>query len=53
MLDLIGKLVTVETPETVYAGRLVEIGETEVYLESEMGWMVIPTERVISVREKD
>jgi hypothetical protein len=53
MNDLIGKLVFVETQETTYSGKLVEIGEEEVYLESEQGWIVIPVERVASIREKD
>jgi hypothetical protein len=53
MIDLIGKLVVVETLETTYSGKLVEIGEEEVYLESEIGWIVIPVERVTSIREKD
>ena len=53
MNDLIGKLVVVETQETTYSGKLVEIGEEEVYLESEQGWIVIPVERVTSIREKD
>ena len=29
MVDLIGKMVIVETHETTYAGKLVEIGEDE------------------------
>ena len=53
MIDLIGKMVVVETQETSYSGKLVEIGEEEVYLESEIGWIVIPVERVTSIREKD
>ena len=53
MIDLIGKLVIVETAETMYTGRLIEVGEEEVHLESEMGWIVIPMQRVTSIREKD
>jgi hypothetical protein len=53
VLDLIGKLVVVETQETTYTGTLVEIGEEEVHLETEMGWIVIPVERVSVIREKD
>ncbi len=53
MNDLTGKMVVVETRETDYNGRLVEIGEEEVHLESEMGWIVIPIERIISIREKE
>ena len=53
MLDLIGKMVIVETHETTYTGRLVEIGEEEVHLESEIGWIVIPNDRIASIREKE
>jgi hypothetical protein len=53
MIDLIGKIVVVETQETTYTGRLVEIGEEDVHLETDMGWIVIPVERVTSIREKE
>lgn len=49
MLDLIGRFVRIETTETFYSGRLVEVGEDEVHLESDMGWLVIPVERVVSI----
>jgi ribosome maturation factor RimP len=52
VIDLIGKLVIVETEETMYTGKLIEVGEEEVHLESEMGWVVIPMQRVTSIREK-
>jgi len=53
MIDLIGKFVIVETAETMYAGKLIEVGEEEVHLETEMGWVVIPVQRVTAIREKD
>jgi ribosome maturation factor RimP len=53
VVDLIGKMVIVETNETTYSGKLVEIGEEEVYLESEMGWVVIPVDKIASIREKE
>ncbi len=53
MIELIGRLVTVETVETMYTGKLIEVGEEEVHLESETGWVVIPVERITSIREKD
>ena len=43
----------VETAETMYTGRLIEVGEEEVHLESEMGWVVIPMQRVTSIRGKE
>ena len=53
MMDLIGKRVIVETAEMLYEGKLVEVGEDEVHLESDMGWIVIPVQKITSVREKD
>jgi len=53
VVDLIGKMVIVETHETTYTGKLVEIGEEEVHLESEMGWVVIPVDRIASISEKE
>jgi hypothetical protein len=53
VIDLIGKLVIVETAEAMYTGILIEVGEEEVHLESEMGWVVIPMQRVTSIREKE
>jgi hypothetical protein len=52
MNNLIGKTVVVETPETIYVGKLVEIGEEEVYLKSENGWIMVPVERIASITEK-
>jgi ribosome maturation factor RimP len=53
VVNLIGKMVVVETNETTYSGKLVEIGEEEVYLESEMGWVVIPVDKIASIVEKE
>jgi hypothetical protein len=51
--NLTGKFVIVETQETTYTGKLIEIDEEEVHLESDMGWIVIPVERIASIREKE
>jgi len=53
MQDLVGKNVEVLALETTYKGRLIEIGETEVYLESESGWIMIPVEKIISIKEQE
>lgn len=52
MIDLVGKIVEVETQETTYTGKLIEIGKDEVHLESESGWVVIPVDRIAIIREK-
>lgn len=51
--ELVGKTVEVHAVDVVYTGRLVEIGEEEVYLESDEGWVVVPVDRVAFIREKD
>lgn len=51
MIDLVGKIVEVETGDMTYTGRLIEIGEDDVYLESESGWIVIPVDRIAFIRE--
>jgi len=53
MVDLVGKIVDVETPDMVYTGKLIEIGEDDVHLESESGWIVVAVDRIINIREKD
>jgi len=53
MIELIGKTVEVGTVETLYVGKLVEINENEVHLETDSGWLVIPLDRVASVKEKE
>lgn len=50
---LLGKVVEVTANNITYSGRLVEIGETEINLESDLGWIVIPIEQVASVQEKE
>ncbi|MEW6586015.1 MAG: hypothetical protein AB1442_10455 [Nitrospirota bacterium] len=52
VMDLIGKSVIVEAEDGItYTGILIEVGEEEVHLEGEMGWIVIPVERIANIRE--
>jgi len=51
--DLIGKIVEIGTVETTYRGRLVEVNEQEVHLESDTGWVVVPVDRVAYIREPE
>ncbi|MDH4027320.1 MAG: hypothetical protein OEU95_00620 [Nitrospirota bacterium] len=50
MQELVGKEVEVVTPDIVYRGVLVEIGETEIHLQAETGWITIPADRVVEIR---
>lgn len=51
MHELLGKEVEVITMETVYSGVLVEVGEKEIYLQSRLGWIPVPVEKITGVRE--
>lgn len=53
MIDLIGKEVEVDANGITYRGILVEVGDTEVHLESELGWIVILTENIVDIRKMD
>jgi hypothetical protein len=53
MHNLTGKIVVVDTFETTYTGTLIEVGEQEVYLQSDTGWIVVPIERITDIREKE
>ena len=53
MQHLIRKVVEVITAETVYRGILVEVSETEVHLEGENGWVVVPAYKVLDIREAE
>ncbi|MBI5408327.1 MAG: hypothetical protein HZA14_03070 [Nitrospirae bacterium] len=50
MHELMGKQVEVHTAEIVYRGILVELGETEIHLQSDNGWIVIRVDRIVDVR---
>ena len=53
MQHLIRKKVEVITSETTYRGILIEISETEINLQGENGWIVVPAEKVLDIREVD
>ncbi len=53
MIELVGRIVEVGTVETVYTGRLIEVNDEEVHLETESGWIVVPVDRVAYIREKE
>ncbi len=51
MQELIGKEVIVRTGEIEYRGVLVEIGEVDIHLEAETGWIVVPVGNVVGIEE--
>jgi len=50
MHQYLNKQVEVVTAETLYRGILIEIGETAIQIQSEMGWIEVPMERILEVR---
>lgn len=50
MHDLTGKDVQVITADMTYRGILVEIGEQDIHLQTENGWIVVPLEKVMDIR---
>ncbi len=44
--EMIGRQVVVYAKGITYSGKLVEINEQEVYLESETGWITIPVTQI-------
>jgi hypothetical protein len=53
VIDLTGKIVIVEAEDGItYTGKLVELGEEEVHLETETGWVVIMNDRIANITEK-
>ncbi len=53
MQELIGKEVEVNTVEIMYRGVLIEVGENEIQLQSQNGWITIPIEKVVDVKAAD
>lgn len=53
MHQFINKEVEVITSETLYRGILIEIGESEIQMQSENGWISVPMERILDIRLKD
>lgn len=50
MFDMTGKIVEVEAHGIVYRGRLVEVNETEVHLETDTGWVVVMNSDIAGLR---
>ncbi len=53
MRDLTGKMVEVGTAGLLYVGKLIETAEHEIVLESDTGWVSIPMDRIVFIREKE
>jgi len=53
MQDLTGKEVVVHTTETIYRGKLIEMGQEELYLQADDGWIMIPVEKIAMIKEAE
>jgi len=53
MQGLIGKEVEVSANNIIYRGVLVEIGETDVHLRAETGYIIIPMDSVMEIKAAD
>ena len=49
MHEMIGKIVEVTADGIMYRGQLIEIGEKEVHLKAETGWLVLNAERITQI----
>ena len=49
LADLIGREVEVMASGTLYRGRLIEVSETDVFLQGEFGFIQIPVENVTEI----
>lgn len=50
MHQFVNKEVEVLTPETLYRGVLIEIGEASVQLQSDLGWLEIQMDHILEIR---
>lgn len=51
--SLVGKEVEIRANNTVYRGKLIEVGIEEVYLKTETRWITLMTSAVNEIRELD
>ena len=52
LMGLIGQEVEVMSDGMLYSGRLIEVSETEVFLQGELGWIQISIEKVTEIRPR-
>lgn len=52
LTGLIGQEVEVMSDGMLYRGRLIEVSETDVFLQSEIGWIQLSVEKVTEIRPR-
>ncbi len=51
MKELIGREVEVGTPGMTYSGKLLEMTETEITLQTETAWISVPVDQVSYIKK--
>ena len=52
LTGLIGQEVEVMSDGMLYRGRLIEVSETDVFLQGELGWVQLSVEKVTEIRPR-
>jgi hypothetical protein len=52
LIELIGQEVEVMSDGMLYCGRLIEVSETDVFLQGELGWIQLSVEKVTEIRPR-
>ena len=52
LMGLIGQEVEVMSDGMLYRGRLIEVSESEVFLQGELGWIQLSVEKVTEIRPR-
>jgi hypothetical protein len=52
LMELIGQEVEVMSDGMLYRGRLIEVSETDVFLQGELGWIQLSVEKVTEIRPR-
>ena len=52
LMGMIGQEVEVESDGMTYRGTLIEVSETDVFLQSDMGWIQLSVETVKNIRPR-
>ena len=50
LMGMIGQEVEVMSDGMLYRGRLIEVSDTEVFLQGELGWIQLSVEKVTEIR---
>ena len=52
LMGMMGQEVEVMSDGMLYRGRLIEVSETDVFLQGELGWIQLSVEKVTEIRPR-